>query len=82
MSDSRYKGVGTRGGRWGCALSALFGIPVLMFATLVASLGDCMPDVDCHPDFWLEVLLPTALVATPIGLGVRWLVNRRSHDDG
>lgn len=82
MSDSRYKGGSTRGGRWGCALAALFGIPVFMFATLVASLGDCMPDVECHPGFWLEVVLPTALIATPIGLGVRWLVNRRSNDGG
>jgi len=52
-----------------------------MFATLVASLGDCMPDVECHPGFWLEVFLPTLVVAVPIGLGVRWLVNRRSTDD-
>ena len=81
MSDSRYKGGGTRGGKWGCALAALFGVPVFMFATLVASLGDCMPNVECHPGFWLEVVLPTALVATPIGLGVRWLVNRRSNND-
>lgn len=81
MGDSSYKGGGTRGGRWGCALAALFGIPVFMLATLVASLGDCMPNVTCHPGFWFEVLLPTALVATPIGLGVRWLVNRRSNDD-
>jgi hypothetical protein len=81
MSDGRYKGGGTRGGRWGCGLAALFGIPVFMFATLVASLGDCMPDVECHPGFWLEVALPTFVVAAPIGFGVRWLVNRRLSDE-
>jgi hypothetical protein len=53
-----------------------------MLATLVASLGDCLPDVECHPSFWLEVVLPTVLVAAPIGFGVRWLVNRRRSDDG
>jgi hypothetical protein len=51
MSDSRYKGGSTRGGKWGCAVAALFGIPVFMLATLVASLDDCMPDVKCHPGF-------------------------------
>ncbi|MEI5687779.1 hypothetical protein [Sphingomonas kyungheensis] len=81
MSDSHYKGESTRGGKWGCAVASLFGIPVFMLATLVASLGDCMPDIKCHPGFWLEVILPTAFVATPIGLGVRWLLNRRSNDD-
>jgi hypothetical protein len=80
MSNGRYKGGGTRGGRWGCALAALFGIPVFMMATVVASLGDCMPDVECHPGFWLEVVLPTVLVAVPIGLGVRWWVNRNARD--
>jgi hypothetical protein len=49
MSDSGYKGGGTRRGRWDCALAALFGIPVAMLATLAASLGDCMPDVGATP---------------------------------
>jgi hypothetical protein len=47
-----------------------------MFSSLVASLGDCMPDVQCHKGFWLSVILPTVVVAAPIGFGVRWLVNR------
>lgn len=81
MSDRGYKGGGTRGGRWGCAMAALIGFPVFAFATLAASLGDCMPDVECHHGLWLEVGLPTILAATPVGLGVRWLVNRHSGCD-
>lgn len=81
MSDDGYRGRGTRGGKWGAAFAALFGFPVLMFSTLVASLGDCMPDVECHKPFWLAVILPTVLVAAPTGFGVRWLVNRYWPDD-
>lgn len=81
MNDSRYRGGGTRGGRWGCAMAALVGFPVFAFATLAASLGDCMPGVECHPGFWLAVGLPTLLAATPVGFGVRWLVNRYSDRD-
>ena len=76
MSDGEYKGGSTTGGKWGCAFAALFGLPVFCFATLVASLGDCAPDVQCHKGFWLAVALPTIIVAAPIGFGVRWLVNR------
>lgn len=80
MNDGRYKGGGTTGGKWGCALAAVFGLPVFCLSVLVASMGDCMPGVQCHRGFWLEVLLPTILVAAPIGFGARWLVNRWRRD--
>jgi hypothetical protein len=54
----------------------LFGVPIFMFSTLLASLGDCMPGVECHKGLWEAVLLPTIIVAAPIGLGIRWAVNR------
>ena len=81
MDDSRYRGGGTPGGKWGCAFAALFGLPVFSFSILLASLGDCAPGVHCHKGFWLAVVLPTVIVAAPVGFGVRWLVNRRSLDD-
>lgn len=33
------------------------------------------------PAFLLAVVLPTVLVAAPIGFGARWLVNRWSAND-
>lgn len=80
VGEGRYRGGGTLGGKWGCGLAALFGLPVLFFLVLLDSLGDCVPDVQCHKGFWLWVVLPTMLVAAPVGFGVRWLVNRRLSD--
>lgn len=81
MDEGRYRGGGTPGGKWGCGLAALFGLPVFFFLVLLDSLGDCVPDVQCHKGFWLWVVLPTVLVAAPIGFGVRRLVNRRLSSD-
>ena len=81
MDESGYRGGGTPGGKWGCALAAFFGLPVFSFCVLLASLGDCEPGVQCHKGFWLAVLLPTGLVAAPIGFGTRWLINRWRRDD-
>lgn len=75
MSDERYQGGGTRGGKWGCALAALFGIPVFCSSVVLASLSDCVPGSQCHEGFWLAVILPTVLVTEPVGFGVRWLMN-------
>jgi hypothetical protein len=80
MSDTGYKGGSTPGGRWGCGLAALVGAPVFFFLVLVDSLGDCAPDTNCHKGFWPMVVLPTLLVALPIGLVTRWLVNRYRKD--
>ena len=65
----------------GLRAAALVGLPVFFFLVLLDSLGDCVPDVQCHKGFWLWVVLPTVLVAAPIGFGVRRLVNRRLSDD-
>jgi len=81
MSDSEYKGGGTPGGRWGCLIAALVGAPLFFFLVVGDTLGDCAPDTACHKGFWTMVFLPTVLTAAPIGIGVRWLVNRRSRDD-
>ena len=63
-------------------MAALVGAPLFFFLMLADALDDCAPDVTCHKGFWLIVVLPTVLVAVPIGLGTRWLVNRRSKNDG
>ncbi len=77
MDESRYKGGGTPGGKWGCAMSALFGLPVFFLTVLISSLGDCAPDIPCHKASLPLALLLTLVVALPIGLAVRWLVNRK-----
>lgn len=80
MSGSGYRGGTTPGGKWGCAFAALAGAPLFFFLVLMEALGDCVPDAACHKGFLLMVVLPTILIATPIGLVVRWLVNRRWGD--
>lgn len=80
MDGGRYRGGSTPGGKWGCGLAALFGLPVFFSLVLWDNLGDCVPDVQCHKGSWLWVVLPTILVAAPVGFGVRWLANRRLSD--
>ena len=81
MADGGYRGGATPGGKWGCAAATLIGVPLLFWLTLIGSLGDCVPDASCHDGFWTTVVLPTALVAGVIGLGVRWLLNRQHRGD-
>ena len=81
MDDGGYRGGATPGGKWGCALASLVGIPLLFCLTLVNALGDCVPDTACHDGFWTMVVLPTALFAGIVGLSVRWFVDRKRRDD-
>lgn len=62
----------------GCGIAASVGAAIFAFSALVVSLGDCMSEVDCRPNFWLATVLPTLFVAAPVGFGVRWLMNCRA----
>jgi len=77
MNSQGYDDGPTRGGKWGCAVAALIGGPLFLFLMLIDSLGDCPPDVDCGKGVWTHVVLPTMLVTIPVGLIIRWVVNRR-----
>ncbi|WP_133243791.1 hypothetical protein [Sphingomonas pokkalii] len=56
-----YKSGGTIGGKWGCALAAIVGVPILGFVILLSALGDCAPDVSCRHDLdWLLILAALA----------------------
>ena len=81
MDDGGYQGGNTRGGKWGCAVAGLVGLPIFILLVLADALGDCAPDTPCHHGFWTMVVLPTLLAAVPVGLLVRWLVNRLSRND-
>jgi hypothetical protein len=76
MDRSGYRGGASPGGRWGCATAMLLGVPLLLLLLLADAMGDCAPDTSCHHGFWSMVVLPTVLIVAPIGLILRWLVNR------
>ncbi|MDH7639736.1 hypothetical protein [Sphingomonas oryzagri] len=82
MSDSEYRGGTTAGGRWGCGLAILICLPVGIYLTLVAALGDCTYGVQCHRGMLLDVILPTAALAALIGFGARWLINGMNRERG
>jgi hypothetical protein len=58
----------------------LVGVPVFIFLLIGDALGDCASGEVCHKGFLPMVFLPTVLVTLPIGLGIRWLVNRSRRD--
>jgi hypothetical protein len=71
--DSGYRGGSTTGGRWGCALSIVIGLPLIGFAFAVLSLGDCAPGVQCTSGWTLMVL--AIIIAAVVGFGSRAAIN-------
>ena len=64
------------GGKWGCGVAALVGLPLLGFAILVSALGDCIPDAPCNHDLQWYLILGALTIALAIGIVVRVLINR------
>ena len=79
-----YDGGRSVGGRWGCAVATIIGLPIFAFLLIGDALGDCIPDAECHKGFWQFVVLPTAIVMAIVGFGVRFIVNAiaRRKDGG
>jgi hypothetical protein len=76
VGDTGYEGGGTIGGKWGCALAAIMGGPLIAFPFLLDAFGDCdRADTKCTngPD-WLLVAA-AVVVACLVGFGSRWLIN-------
>jgi hypothetical protein len=73
MVDDGYQAGGTVGGRWGCALAALVGLPLLSGALIIASMGQCAPDAKCLSD-WQLFGAAIAITAT-VGFGSRAAIN-------
>lgn len=84
MTDRGYRGGGTLGGKWGCGIAALVGLPLLSLAILVSALGDCIPDARCDHDIEWQLILGALAIALVIGTVVRLLINqfakRRGED--
>ncbi|MCT8002390.1 hypothetical protein ACQKJZ_06490 [Sphingomonas sp. NPDC019816] len=74
MADG-YRSGGTPGGKWGCGIAALVGLPLLGCVILLSALGDCVPEAPCRHDLdWLLVAAALA-VAAVVGFGSRAAIN-------
>lgn len=74
MADG-YQGGGTIGGKWGCALSAALGVPLIVGAFVLSAYGDCAEGVACHHGINWRLIAGAALAAIGLGFGTRLLVN-------
>ena len=76
MTTDGYSGGATTGGKWGCAMAAIVGLPLIGFTIVASSLGDCVPNVPCrHPIIW-EWMIPAILISAAVGLATRAVLNR------
>ena len=75
MEPSGYRSGATAGGKWGCALAAVLGVPLIGVAFLAGVLGDCLDQEPCgHGIIW-ELMVPAILIPVAVGLGARVLIN-------
>lgn len=68
-----YHGGTSAGGKLGCGIAALVGVPLLGVATIIASMGQCDPDASCPPN-WLW-FAGAVIVASAAGFGSRAALN-------
>jgi hypothetical protein len=73
VENRGYDSGGTVGGKWGCAVSALVGIPLFSGALLISSMGHCAPDVDCVPNW--QLFAGAAGLTIVVGIGTRAAIN-------
>ena len=86
MHEGSYKNDATIGGKWGWALSAIVGVPLLGFSIMVSTWGDWVPNEPCnHPPVWW-LLLPSKIIAGLVGIGaqaaINWVWEHRRKDRG
>ncbi|QJU58087.1 hypothetical protein HL653_09990 [Sphingomonas sp. AP4-R1] len=70
-----YDGGGAIGGKWGCALSAALGVPLIAGAVVLSAYGECAEGVACHQGLNWRLLAGGALAAIGLGFGTLLLVN-------
>ena len=69
MDDGRYKGSGTPGGKWGCAIAVIIGLPLMVAGSTVAALGGS------NLFEWIAWVASAAALAGLIGFGLRSMIN-------
>jgi len=73
--DDGYQSGGTPGGKWGCGLAVLAGVPLLGLVILTNALGDRVPVAPCHHSLdWLLMVAALAKAAA-VGFGSRALID-------
>ena len=72
-SEGSYQGGGTLGGKLGCALAALVGLPLIGAALIYASMGDCPPGAECIAGW--KMIAGAAVIAGLAGAGARAAIN-------
>ena len=73
MDETGYKSGNTAGGRWGCAISIIVGLPLISLALIVASMGSCVPGEQCTSGGTL--LLIACGITLVVGVGARAGIN-------
>ena len=73
--DDGYQSGGTPGGKWGCGLAALVGVPLLSFVVLLSALGGCVPNAPCHHDPDKFLMVAARGIVAVVGFGSRVLIN-------
>lgn len=74
-SVSGYRDSTTLGGKIGCGMAAIVGVPLIGIVFIVSSFGDCAPDAECHRGLDWPLLGGAIATAAAVGLGVRSLTN-------
>jgi hypothetical protein len=80
MSDGGYEGGGTTGGKCGCAMAALVGVPVLAILMFASFYGDCVPGERCRDNDdrrFVGIMVVVSVLASGSGLLTRYLINKR-----
>ena len=72
---SGYQPSTTTGGKIGCAMSALVGVPLIGIVFILSVLGDCVPDVKCSRGLDWSLMGGAIAIAAAVGFGVRSLTN-------
>ncbi|MBB3349267.1 hypothetical protein [Sphingomonas sp. BK069] len=73
QNDTSYQGGGTVGGKVGCALATVVGLPLLSAAFIYASIGDCAPGAACV-DGW-KMIVAAAAISGIVGVAARAAIN-------
>ena len=64
---------GTIGGKWGCALAALVGIPLLVVAAFLSLMADC--EGPCVKSLHWPWIIQALGVTATVGFGSRAIIN-------